>query len=277
MDIKKFGEQSRFRRVGSGIYAVNRGLHLPIPQPLSFGDAAEKVLDQFGNEKPMHYRDITKKALELGLISTEGKTPEATMCSQLNTEIKRKTQRGETPRFEKVGRATFGLTKWVGRGISREIEHHNRKVRKMLLERIQNMNPVDFEELIGELLTALGFESVLVTPLTGDGGIDVRGTLVIGEVVKVPMAVQAKCWKHNVSAPVIQQLRGSLGVHERGLVITTSDFSKGAKEEAQLSDRTPIALMNGKQLVSLLVENDIGVIRTHQHIIELAEKEEDKQ
>jgi restriction system protein len=43
------------------------------------------------------------------------------------------------------------------------------------------MKPADFEALIGRLLTALGFEAVAVTPLAGDGGIDVRGTLVVGD------------------------------------------------------------------------------------------------
>ena len=51
---------------------------------------------------------------------------------------------------------------------------------------------------VGEVLVALGFEEVTVTPLGGDGGVDVRGTLVVGEVVPIRMAVQAKRWKGNV-------------------------------------------------------------------------------
>jgi restriction system protein len=35
-----------------------------------------------------------------------------------------------------------------------------------------------------------------------------------------------------VQAPVVQQVRGSLGAHEQGLIITTSDFSTGARSEA---------------------------------------------
>ncbi len=45
---------------------------------LSFTDAAEQVLTRFGKSLAMHYRDITAKALELGLVATQGKTPEAT-------------------------------------------------------------------------------------------------------------------------------------------------------------------------------------------------------
>ena len=90
------------------------------------------------------------------------------------------------------------------------------------------------------------------------GGVDVRGTLVVGEAVRIRMAVQAKRWKHNVQAPTVQQLRGSLGAHEQGLIITTSDFSSGAKAEADRPDAAPVALMNGERLAALLAKHEIG-------------------
>ena len=65
----------------------------------SFTDSAEKVLETFGKKRPMHYRAITDKALELGWLVSEGKTPEASMYAQILTEIKRFNRRGEQPRF----------------------------------------------------------------------------------------------------------------------------------------------------------------------------------
>lgn len=75
------------------------------------------------------------------------------------------------------------------------------------------------------------------------------------------MAVQVKRWKLNnkIHSPVIQQVRGSLGAHERGLVITTSSFSSGATKEAIQPDKAPIALIDGDKLVTLLMEHGIGV------------------
>jgi restriction system protein len=136
------------------------------------------------------------------------------------------------------------------------------------------MEPVEFEELIEMLLVAVGFEDVKRTPISKDGGIDVRGTLVVGEVVRTKMAVQVKRWKSNIRTPAVRELRGSLGAHEHALIITTSDFSAGAKEEGARPDATPVALMNGEQLVGLLVENGLGVRRTSHDLIELAETEE---
>jgi restriction system protein len=83
------------------------------------------------------------------------------------------------------------------------------------------------------------------------------------------MAVQVKRWKANVQAPTVQQVRGSLGTHDQGLIITTSDFSSAARIEAERPNAVPVALMNGEQLVRLLVEHNIGVHRTPYELIEL--------
>lgn len=68
------------------------------------------------------------------------------------------------------------------------------------------------------------------------------------------------------------QVRGSLGAHEQGLIITTSDFSAGAIKEAAQPDKTPIALMNGEQLVMLLMEHGIGVHRSTPDLFEIDEE-----
>jgi restriction system protein len=226
------------------------------------------VLDKYASKSPMHYRAITDRALELGLIATAGKTPEATLYAQIITEIQRRTRRGERPRFVRYGKGLVGLSRWKATGLAFQIEQHNQHVRRKLSQQIGKMPPAEFEALIGTLLAKLGFEDVIVTSFKGDGGIDVRGTMVTGDVVRTRMAVQVKRWKANVQAPTVQQVRGSLGAHEQGLIITTSDFSKGARAEAERADATPVALMNGEQVVKLLVENDIGIRRSSFDLIE---------
>lgn len=291
-DIKKKGDKSPFVKVGAQTFALRDTFkskkkaqvssvkigHLPKPASpstaLSFTDCAQKVLEEFGGKKPMHYKKITEKALGKGWLVTSGKTPEATMYAQVITEIKRQQKRGERPRFVQHGRGYVGLSQWMGRGLTFQIEQHNHQVRKALRERLLAMKPGEFEELISQLLAEMGFEMVEVTKLSGDGGIDVRGTLVVGDVVRIKMAVQVKKWKlkNNIQAPVVQQVRGSLGAHEQGLIVTTSDFSTGAIKEAAQPDKTPIALMNGEQLVMLLMEHGIGVHRSTPDLFEIDEE-----
>lgn len=291
MDIKKHGAESRFQRSAPNTFALRvwglpehtgkaaAGGKKPQPEPapepkpatLSFTNAAEKVLDEYANRQPMHYRAITRKILELGLVNTQGQTPEATLYAQILTEIKRSTRRGESPRFTMQGKGLVGLRKWLGEGQAYQIQQHNNEVRKQLLARLHTVSPEEFEELIARLLVALDFEEVAPTSYSKDGGIDVRGILVVGDVIRTRMAVQVKRWKNNVQAPTVQQVRGSLGVHEQGLIITTSDFSQGARAEARRANTVPVALMNGQQLVDLLIENDIGIVRTQYDLIELEE------
>jgi len=291
VDVKKKGSHSRFQRTGKGLFAL-RAWGLPElaigkeeahaasesdsgpraprePKTLSFTDAAERVLTQFGGRKPMHYVAITEQASESGLIATTGKTPEATMYAAILSEIRRKERRGEQPRFANHGKGFVGLTQWMAKGLAFQIDNHNKTVRRELHKRIRQMDPTEFEALASQLLVALGFEDVSVTSRASDGGIDVRGTLVVGDVIRTRMAVQVKRWKPNVLAPTVQQVRGSLGAHEQGLIITTSNFSKGARDEAERPDATPVALMDGEQLVKLLVENDLGVQRTAYELLEL--------
>jgi len=284
-DIKKLGGDSPFRQVGPNTFALRDGAPAPAAEPApaerkegkySFTDAAEKVLGQFGDKKPMHYRQVTERALRLGWIATEGRTPKATMYAQILTEIRRNQKRGKQPRFVQHGRGYVGLSRWMGKGLAFEIEQHNKRIRQALHKRLFGMDPTEFEELVARLLAEIGFEEIEVTQHCKDGGIDVRGTLVVGDVIRTRMAVQVKRWgpKNRVQSQTVQQVRGSLGTHEQGLIITTSDFTAGARTEAARANAVPVALMNGEQLVALLAAYGIGVKRQSHDIIELDQEPE---
>jgi hypothetical protein len=71
---------------------------------MSVRAAAEAVLKEHG--KPMHSREITKKAIDGGLWKTKGLTPEATINAALAVSAKK----GET--FIKVAPSVYGLQEW---------------------------------------------------------------------------------------------------------------------------------------------------------------------
>ncbi len=81
----------------------------------TFKQAAIFVLSQQG--KPLHYREITRLALDQGLLETEGATPEATMNAQLSTEIKTK---GEQSAFVRTAPSTY------------DINHNLKKIEKKI-------------------------------------------------------------------------------------------------------------------------------------------------
>ncbi|OPZ85972.1 MAG: Restriction endonuclease [bacterium ADurb.Bin429] len=267
-ELKRQGEEAPFTRVGPGTYAwcaatlcaptpVSSAVE-PAPDPLSFNDAAALILEQHG--QPLHYTALTEMALTQGLIQTKGQTPAATMNAQLTREIATATSRGELPRFVQHGQGMYGLSAWQPTGIGWDIEVHNAGIRQQLLAHLQMMDPTAFETLVGTVLLRIGFEDVVVTAKSGDGGVDVRGVLVAcGGLLRLRYAVQVKRWNANVQAPDIQHLRGSLAAEEHGLFLTTSDYSAGAITEAVAPGKTPIQLITGRQFLGILIEYGVMV------------------
>lgn len=219
---------------------------------LSFKAAAVKILKEA--DEPLSARDITKVALEDELIETSGATPEATMAAQLYTD---------SGKFKKVGRGLFALVKQTESAKSPllAIQNQNNLVKVKLIEKIQEMDPFQFEYLVAELLRKIGYENVDVTRRSGDKGIDVVGNLTVGGLTNVKTVIQVKRYKqgNNISGSYITQLRGSAEVDQRGLIITTSDFTKGAIDESKAINKMPVALVNGQKLIELLFKYKVGV------------------
>lgn len=282
-DIRTRGSASRFRKVRRGIYALAEWRPGPpsnakpreVAAPsapaaetaLTLLDAAEHVLRKSASREPLSYVEITARALTAGLIHTEGKTPAASLNAQVGLDIRRRQDRGDLPRFVRPGRGLIGLAADLPTGLAASIDNQNREVRSDLLKAVHAGGWEDFELLVEDLLKTLGLEDVQRTPPGQDRGVDVRATVVVADVMHIRIAVQTKCQATNVQAPRIRELRGSLRPHERGLLITTSDFSPGARREATRSDAAPVALMNGEELAILLAANtgdmtaDLGVRR----------------
>lgn len=221
---------------------------------MTYLDAAHTILKTAG--QPLHYEEITQRALAQGLIQPSGLTPAATMGSRLYTDTLQ-----EDSRFVRSGKGIFELAQWQPKGIEYQVGKLNQDTRERLYGLLFEMPPDRFEALIGELLIRMGFDenTVAITRHSKDGGIDVTGVYRVAGLADVSAAVQVKRWKDNVGAPVVTQLRGSLQVHQQGIIISTSDFSKGARAEAAAASKSRIGLIKGTELVDLLVRHKVGV------------------
>jgi len=193
------------------------------------------------------------------LIETIGDTPEATMAAKLYTDINNHA----TSKFKKVGKGLFALKrqKESAKSPLLAIQNQNELVKKNLIKKIQEMDPFQFEYLVAELLRKIGYENVDVTKRSGDKGIDVVGNLTVGGLTNVKTVIQVKRYKagNNISGKYITQLRGSAEVDQRGLIITTSNFTKDAVKEAKASNKMPVSLVNGEKLIELLFKYKVGV------------------
>lgn len=126
-----------------------------------------------------------------------------------------------------------------------------------VLEQVLQLDDKEFEILVGHLLTALGFEGSEVTGKSGDGGVDATGELNVANLAKVKVFVQAKRYKlgSKVSANVVKQLRQAIPFGGQGAFITTAGFQNAAADVALAPGFPRIGLVNGRQLVDLLVEH----------------------
>ncbi len=70
---------------------------------LSFKEAALQILKS--ENEPLSAKEIVYLAFQKDILSTEGKTPEATMSAQLYVDI----SQNKKTKFKKVGRGKFSL------------------------------------------------------------------------------------------------------------------------------------------------------------------------
>lgn len=129
-----------------------------------------------------------------------------------------------------------------------------------VVEELLTIAPDAFERVCQRLLRELGFQNVEVTGQTNDGGIDGKGLLRLGGVLSFHVIFQAKRYRGSVSASIVRDFRGAMvGRADKGLIITTGNFTREAKKEAQRDGAPPIDLIDGNDLAEKLKELRLGV------------------
>jgi restriction system protein len=148
-----------------------------------------------------------------------------------------------------------------------QIEAAYQELREALIgeiqERIAAMSPTAFEDLVLDVLYAMGYgdgteHSRLRTGASGDAGID--GVIREDRLGLDVVYVQAKRWEATVGRPVVQGFVGALqGARaSKGIIFTASDFSSEAMTyAASVSPR--VILVGGERLAELMIDHDVGV------------------
>ena len=132
--------------------------------------------------------------------------------------------------------------------------------RQEVLAILYAMSPKGFERLCQRLLRESGFEQVVVTGRSGDGGIDGHGVLQLNPFVSFRVLFQCKRYKGSVGAPVIRDFRGAIvGRADKGIVLTTGSFTQDARREATRDGVAPIELVDGNDLVGLFETLEFGL------------------
>jgi len=136
-----------------------------------------------------------------------------------------------------------------------------------ILHSIMSCSPGFFEQLVVELLVKMGYggsykEAASIVGKSGDGGID--GIIKEDKLGLDAIYIQAKRWSSSVGRPEIQKFAGALLGQKahKGIFITTSSFSNDALEYVKNID-AKVVLIDGSQLASLMIDNNLGVNTVH--------------
>jgi restriction system protein len=150
------------------------------------------------------------------------------------------------------------------------VEEIRSAVAAELLDSILRMPPTFFEDLVLDLLHALGYgtgeEDLQRVGAAGDGGID--GIISLDRLGFEKVYVQAKRWQEPVGRPEIQAFFGALAGRraKKGVFITTSSFTREARDfQGQVAEN--VVLIDGARLTSLMLDHGVGV--THYRTVRL--------
>lgn len=131
------------------------------------------------------------------------------------------------------------------------------------MNRVKSSSPKSFERLVVDLLVRVGYGGSIreAGKAIGKSGDEVIDGIIKEDVLGLDVIyIQAKKWDSFVGRPEIQKFAGALQRQraKKGIFITTGSFSREAQEFISKID-TKIVLIDGKQLVELMLDHNVGV------------------
>lgn len=131
-----------------------------------------------------------------------------------------------------------------------------------ILERIKSNSPAFFENLVIDLMVAMGYGGSRVDAgqsvgQSGDEGID--GIIKEDRLGLDVIYLQAKRWEGTVGRPEIQKFVGALHGKraKKGVFITTGKFSEEAHEYVKSID-PKVILIDGRALANYMIDFNLG-------------------
>src|SRR5690606_36014669 len=133
-----------------------------------------------------------------------------------------------------------------------------------LLDLVRKMDPYAFEQLVVDLLVAMGYggsraEAAQVTQRSGDEGID--GVIKEDRLGLETIYLQAKRWQNADGRKELQAFVGALHGQgaSKGVFITSGEFDNTAKDyvEAISQKGQKVVLIDGNKMAALMIEHGV--------------------
>ncbi|MEX3929929.1 restriction endonuclease [Paraburkholderia sp. BR10936] len=146
-----------------------------------------------------------------------------------------------------------------------------KELAQALLQQVLNASPAFFEQLVVDLLVAMGYggsraDAGKAVGQSGDEGID--GIIKEDRLGLDIIYLQAKRWQNPVGRPQVQAFVGSLvgkGAG-KGVMLTTSRFTDDARQFVRHLQQK-VVLIDGEELTGLMIDFNVGVAATTQYVV----------
>ncbi|MBD1224808.1 restriction endonuclease [Virgibacillus halodenitrificans] len=153
------------------------------------------------------------------------------------------------------------------------IEENVKEIRDELaltvLQQIKKAHWSKLESIIVELLMSMGYGDGEITGKTNDGGID--GIIKEDKLGLENIYLQAKRYDkdNTIGSEQVRSFSGALDDMgaTKGVFITTSDFTKGARDYTERLQSKKIVLINGEKLAKLMIDYNIGVVNKETFVV----------
>lgn len=223
--VRRFDKIVRFATIGT----VKAGWLTKVKGTWTVTDIGRLALSQFADPEAF-FRESERLYREW-----KGSQPEAEEEEQqvLEGEDSGDSERRVTQTFEEAEEQAWG-----------EVEQF-----------LKQINPFDFQDLVGELLKAMGYHVGWVAPPGRDGGIDI---LAFSDPLgaKPPrIKVQVKRHQSAVSVEGLRSFLALLGDEDVGIFVNVGGFTKDAQEEARTQAKRRVTLIDLERLFDLWVEH----------------------
>lgn len=148
---------------------------------------------------------------------------------------------------------------------------YKNNIKRQILDHILDCHPSFFEQLVVNLLLKMGYGSDelsgRVIGKSHDGGID--GVIYEDKLGLSKIYIQAKRndSSNTIGRPLLQAFVGAMQDVQKGVFITTSTFTKEARNYAEKQQQKSMKLIDGDLLAELMIKYGIGLEKVQTYTV----------
>ena len=148
---------------------------------------------------------------------------------------------------------------------------YKNNIKRQILDHILECHPSFFEQLVLNLLLEMGYGSdELSGRILGkshDGGID--GVIYEDKLGLSKIYIQAKRndSSNTIGRPLLQAFVGAMQDVQKGVFITSSSFTKEARNYAEKQQQKSLKLIDGDLLAELMIKYGIGLEKVQTYTV----------